>query len=158
VACGFRRITSNAWEVHGLWSTTAIMSQQQSKGRLASCLPPGARYSSVRHDLRTSGRRASLLVRLSYLHLRCAQNYIRWQPAGGSASAQFTRVYHIDGKPIYSQLRRPVASVRLIGSCEQAIECEDRAQLLTAEHEAKARKCQDLGPQTRSRLMGSRFR
>ena len=97
-------------------------------------------------------------AKLSNLQLRCVQSYIRWQPAGGSASAQFTRVHHIDGKPLYSQLRRGVALKRLRGSCEQAIECEDRAQLSPAEHEAKARKCQDLGPQTRSRLMGSRFR
>jgi hypothetical protein len=82
VACGFRRITSNAWEVHGLWSTTAIMSQQQSKGRLASCLPPGARYSSVRHDLRTSGRRASLLVRLSYLSTSQMRSELHQMAAG----------------------------------------------------------------------------
>jgi hypothetical protein len=98
------------------------------------------------------------LVRLSYLLFRCVQSYIRSQPAGGSAGAQFTRVHHIDGKPLYSQLERRVASERLSGSCEQAIECEDRAQLLTAEHDSKSRKCQDLGPQTRSRLMGSCFR
>jgi hypothetical protein len=98
------------------------------------------------------------LVRLSYLLFRCAQSYIRSKPAGGSAGAQFTRVHHIDGKPLYSQLRRRVASGRLSGSREQAIECEDRAQLLTTEHDSKARKCQDLGPQTRSRLMGSCFR
>ena len=158
MACGFRRTTSNAWEVHGLWVTTATPSQQ---ARTGSRLTPGLRYSSVRRDLRTSGRVGRPFfgeAKLSNLQLRCVQSYIRWQPAGGSASAQFTRVHHIDGKPLYSQLRRGVALKRLRGSCEQAIECEDRAQLLTAEHEAKARKCQDVGPQTRSRLMGSRFR
>lgn len=46
-----------------------IPAQQISKDRLA--LTPGLRYSSVRHDLRTSGHRASLfVVGLSYLQLR----------------------------------------------------------------------------------------
>jgi len=150
VACGFRRIIANAWEVHGYGARRA------QHGSARSRLTPGVRYSSVRHDLRTSGRRGvAFLVRLGvYLHLRCVQSYIKWQPACGSASAQLTRVHHIDGEPLYSQWRQQVAAERLKGWCVQAIEGEDRAQLLTAEHEAKARKC----PQTHSRLMGSRFR
>ena len=137
---------------------------QLGRARLAPERPRGASrlvFGTALCDMicgRPAASGVPFLVRLSYLLLRCAQSYIRSQPAGGSASAQFTRVHHIDGKPLCSQWRRRVASERLSGSREQAIECEDRAQLLTAAHEAKARKCQDIGPQTRSRLMGSRFR
>jgi hypothetical protein len=154
VAYGFRRIVSNAWEIHGLWVTTAT--SQLFAALRASHLAFGTALCDMICG-RPGASGVPFLVRLRYLLFRCVQSYIRSQPAGGSAGAQFTRVHHIDGKPLYSQWRQRVASERLSGSREQAIECEDRAQLLTAENDSKARKCQDLGPRTRSRLMGPAF-
>jgi hypothetical protein len=78
MACRFRRIAPDAWELHGLRKHDRISIPAGAGSRLT----PGARYSSARHDLRllrASAYRWVLPFRRGhvYLHIRCVQVYIK---------------------------------------------------------------------------------